>query len=329
MINYRRDNEDLKAAIREHSIADYPLVVPKIGPALGISTSTIRDITSVVVEPLKPMTFDDLADLEHWDTEPNPKQFWVNYARSRQMPQADRDPLRWIYPTTRARLDAGEEVSHKDIMRDWLIAQNQLAPNGRVLSYSFDMKQVSIDPKEIRPGMLVQFEDGSDKRVFPGRVVGIGEDPADGSRIIYLEMFEPVPALLGPEAVSTSLIQPEFMPDRTWALGRDTLRKMNDNGVPVPAGMFDPNDKEKKVYFLDQPMPISEVEAFCNRYFPGNKHRLCVLQSAVFTVLPIHPAAHENGVHSGGRFKPYPDDIQTTEIEAQIDYYGEGMEFEG
>jgi len=93
-----------------------------------------------------------------------------------------------------------------------------------------------------------------------------------------------------------------------------------------PPGMFDPKDPEKRVWFLDQPIPLSVIDNFCKQYYP--QHPECVWQSMVLIVLPIHPAQDTKGRHAGGVFKPYPDDTLRTEIEAQIDYYGEGMEFE-
>jgi len=90
--------------------------------------------------------------------------------------------------------------------------------------------------------------------------------------------------------------------------------------------MFDPKDLGERVYFLDQPMPLSRVQQFCEKHFPDKPQ--CVWQSMVFMVLPIHPKAHPKGVYNGGSFQPYPDDLKITEIEAQIDYFSEGMEFE-
>lgn len=327
MVDYRRNNEDLKVALREHSIHGYPLRVPIFGKALGVKTNTARDITGIVVEPAEPMSFEELAAEMRWSPERQKKAYWVDYARSKHMPLADREPLRWIYPKTRARLEEGYSVSEQEIRKDWLLAMDQVDKNDKIQSYSFDMNQVSMDPLEVAPGMIVQFKDSSTRDAgIPGRVIGIGEDPQDNSRIVYLETFEPVPALLAPKATAPWLIQPEFVPERTWVLGYGTVEAMKRKKVEVPAGMFDPKDSEHRVYYLDQPIPLADVREFCGKNYPKNPE--CIWQSMVLMVLPLHPAEDKNGRHQGGVFKPYPDDIRTTEIEAQIDYFGQGMEFE-
>jgi hypothetical protein len=109
-------------------------------------------------------------------------------------------------------------------------------------------------------------------------------------------------------------------------IGYGTLEAMKRKKFPVPSGTFDPKDPEKRIYFLDQPIPVSEIRDFCQKHFPDEPK--CVWQSITYMVIPIHPAEDPHKRHGGGVFRPYPDDIRRTDIEAQIDYFGEGMEFE-
>lgn len=326
MIEYRRNNEDLKTAIREHSIHGYPLQVPIFKDARGLKTNTVRELTAVIVEPVQPFTFAKLAGEHEWSEDKHDMAYWVKYARDKNMPHADTEPLRWLHPRSRAILEDGYKVSEREIRKQWYLASGHIDRKGNVLSESFDLRQVTMHPEAIEPGMIVEFVDSQNRLGIPGRVVGIAEDPQDKSRIVYLETFEPVPSLLAPKAIAPWLIQPSFVPDKTWVLGYGTLEAMKRKKVEVPAGMFDPKDPEKRVYFLDQPVPVSFVENFCKQYYPD--HPECSWQSLVLIVLPIHAAVDPKGRHQGGVFKPYPDDTRKIEIEQQIDYFGEGMEFE-
>lgn len=328
MVEYRRNTEGLKAAVREHSIEGYPIKVPIFGEALGIKTNTIRDLTAVLVKPVETFTFEQLSQKLDWDKEKHGVEHWVKYARSRNMPHADTEPLRWIYPTGRAILEDGYKLSEEDIRKQWLIASKSIDKDGVVQSYSFDIRQVSMHPNDIEPGMIIEFSDSSGGKEYgwTGRVIGVEPDPEDKSKIIYLETFEPVPALLAPKALAPWMIQPSFVPEKTWVIGYGTYEAMRRKNVDIPPGMFDPKDNEKRVYFLDQPIPLSVIENFCTEYYP--KEPQCVWQSMVMVVLPLHPAVDNKGRHQGGTFRPFPDDTLRTEIEAQIDYYGGEMEFE-
>jgi hypothetical protein len=335
MLKYRRDVEGLKTAIREHSIDGYPLTVPIFKKALGINTSVSRDMVIVVVRPENPTTFEQLADAQGWGSENFGVKHWVNFARERNIVGADSNPLKWIHPKTRAILEDGNKVSMRDIQKEWLQESGHVDRHGNVLSYSFHMKDVGMDPEDVVPGMIVEYSDVSKHELkTAGRVVGIGKDSKDGSRIVYLETFEPVPAYMGPASIAPELIQPNFVPDRTWVLGKGTIMAMLKKGVPIPSGLFmdqrsinefSHHNHQHNVYFLDQPIPLSVVKEFCERNYPDRPE--CVLQSVILMVLPLQPA-HHGKLHKGGYFKPYPDDTQTTEIEAQIDYFNEGMEFE-
>lgn len=327
MIEYHRNNESLKQAIREHTIHDYPLRVPIFEEAKGIKTNSIRELTAVIVEPKDKMRFETLAEALELSSEKVGLEKWVEEAKIRHMPHADTEPLRWMHPRSRVLLEEGYKVSEADIRKEWLRASDHLDKKDYIKSYSFDISQVSIHPEDIEPGMIVQFTDsGGSKSSVVGRVVGTEPDPKDKSKIVYLEVFEPVPALLAPGAHAPWMIQPSFIPDKTWVIGFGTLEAMKRKKLDIPSGMFDPQDPKKKVYFLDQPIPLSDIEAFCKKYYPDNPQ--CVWQSMVYMVIPIHAASDPQGRHQGGIFRPFPDDIRKTEIEAQIDYFGEGMEFE-
>lgn len=327
MIHYKRNTENLKQAIREHTIAGYPLQVPSpFIHATGISTVSIPRLNTVIAELDVPMDIEHLARVRGWDPQPYGILYWKRYTVDKHLPRSEENPLKWIHPSTQGYLENGFTVSMKDIQARWLREQGHLVDSD-VRKFSFDLNSVTMDPEALQPGMIVEFQDNAQKRTgsFPGRVLAVEQDP-DGSPVVLLESFEPVPALLAPKAIAPWMMDPSYVPNKTWALGYGTYKAMEKKRVKLPTGMFDPADGQKRVYFLDQPIPLSKVEDFCKKHYPKDPE--CVWQSVVFVVLPIHPTADPKGRHKGGFFRPYPDDMLTTEIEAQIDFFTEGMEFE-
>lgn len=328
MIHYQRNTEDLKRAIREHSIAGYPLNVPSpFVSALGISTISIPRLTTVVAQIDPPIHFQDLAKYRDWKPHPHNLKWWVDYTVKHRLPHSEENPLKWMHPHSRAALEDGYEVSEQSIQAKWLSALGHMDSEDFIKKFSFDINSVTMPVEALRPGMIVDFFDAQSRQSsFPGRVIGVELDSQDGSPVVLLESFEPVPALLAPKALAPWMIDPSYVPNKTWALGYGTYQAMKKKRIKIPTGMFDPKDEKQRVYFLDQPMPLSKVQNFCEKYYP--KAPECVWQSMVFLVLPIHPKADAKKRHQGGFFRPYPDDTQTTDIEAQIDYFTEGMEFE-
>lgn len=331
MIHYTRNTEDLKRAIREHTISGYPLQLPSpFSTGLGISTVTIPRQTSVIAE-VEAIPFSKLADYRHWDANPYGYDYWVKHTQDLNLPRAQDNPLKWMHPKSQAILEDGYTISERDIQAKWLHELGHLDHENFIRKFSFDINSVSMSPEDLQPGMFVEFQDYHIKDVktpgpFAGRVRAVEKDSQDGTPIVLLESFEPVPALLAPKSLAPWMIDPSYVSNNTWALGRGTYLAMKKKRLKIPLGMFDPEDQKERVYFLDQPMPLSRVQQFCEKHFPDTPQ--CVWQSMVFMVLPIHPKANPKGVYNGGSFQPYPDDLQTTEIEAQIDYFTEGMEFD-
>jgi hypothetical protein len=324
MVEYKRDPEGLKQAVREHSIHDYPLTVPIFGQAKGIGTSSIRGLTSVLVEPIKPLPFSEVATLSMWDAAKHDLEYWLDYGK-RRYPQ---NPLGWMHPHSVAMLEDGYPISMQDVKRAWLKVLGHIDSNDIIRRYSFNLDEVSTESDFLYPGMIVDFYDKKSQTSVTGRVYGKDRDPQDGTEIVYLETFAPVPALLAPKAISPWMLNNTMISDKTWALGYGTVMAMKKKRVKIPKGMYDPKDEGKRVYYLDQPIPIRQVQEFCEKYYPGEQ--ACSWQSMVFMLLPLHPwpdkAAKKR--HEGGSFHPYPDDVSPTEVEAEIDYFTEGMEFE-
>lgn len=339
MVEYRRNPASLKQALREHTISSYPLHVPIFGSAHGISTATIRGQTSVLVTPDKPMSFEEFARAQDWGTTRRGLAEWEQYAIQEGMPHARTEPFRWMHPVSREILEAGNKQSMREIQKTWLEALDELNESDFIVKHSFPIDRVKIDPEKLHPGMLIHFQDIAHptSREAVGRVLETGVDPEDQQPVFFLEPFEPTPALLAPRSIAPWLLEPSYISDMTWALGFGTLEAMKEAGVRIPKGSFARDDKKHRVYFLDEPMPISKVEQFCNKYYPPKSDdpldaRNCLWQSITFLVIPIHPTRDPFGRHRGGIIQPFPDDLDTTEIEAQMDWFGEatgGFEMEG
>ena len=333
MIGYVRNPEVLKTAIREHTISDYLLSVPIFDLAKGVSTSIIRGLTSVLVEPIQPLHIDEVGNRQRWSIEKHDLEYWRGYGSSR----TPKSPLGWMHPRSVTVLQEGYSLSMRDIQEMWLKALGHIDADRIVRRYSFNLDQVSMDSENIHPGMVVEFVDTKSETSYVGRVYGTGADPQDGKPLIYLEPFTPVPAFFAPKAISPWVLNDSMIADKTWVLGPGTVAAMKRKRIKLPKGKYDPKDdreQSKKPYFLDQPIPISRVTELCEKYFPGQP--ICSWQSMVLLVLPLHPAAYKEAVqgpkrpkeHPGGMFRPYPDDVNPTEIEAEIDYFTQEMEFE-
>lgn len=322
MVEYRRDTENLKRAIREHTVHGYPIVVPDFGDATAISTSTIRGLTSILASIDNPKPFKDYAEKKGWKNIKQDRESWEQFAKDMRMPAADTAPLKWMHSNSQAALEEGYKLSMQDIQRTWLQELGHLTGDN-ITKFSFNLDSVYMEFLKLEPGMIVTFHDNKSRLDYPGRVIAKGTDPKDHTPVIYLESFEPIPALLAPKAMAPWLLEPSFTPDRTWALGYGTVNAMKIKRVKIPKGVW---DKEERIYYLDQPIPLSQIEQFCSKKYPENPQ--CLWQSMVFLVVPLHPFSDSQNVHSGGEFRPFPDDTDRTDIEAQIDYFGGAMEFE-
>lgn len=158
--------------------------------------------------------------------------------------------------------------------------------------------------EDVKPGMKVEFiKAHNDPRGIAGTVVGLGVDPNDGSKIVYLELPEPVPVLTFRNVRSIQYdLANLYLPDNEIrVIGYGTLEAMKDMGVEIPPGRFDPNDSEKRLYFLDQPIPASIIQDFCNEHFPGEAN--CVMQSMFIEVVPIHAEAFPGEQETDGIFR--------------------------
>lgn len=332
MIHYTRNTEDLKRAIREHTVAGYPLQLPPpFSTGIGIKTKTIPRQTSIIAEVDPAIPFDKLADYRHWDATPYGYDYWVKYTETHNRPRHPQNPLKWLHHKSIESLENGYTLSERDIHAKWLHESGHLDHENFIRKFSFYLNTVIMTPEELQPGMIVEYQDHpvKDQKIFgpfAGRVLAVEKDSQDGTPIVLLESFEPVPALLAPKSLAPWMMDPSYVSNNTWALGKGTYLAMQKKRIKIPLGMFDPQDPKQRVYFLDQPMPLAKVQKFCEKHFPNKPN--CVYQSMVFMVLPIHATPHPKGVYNGGWFRPYPDDLETTEIEAQIDYFTEGMEFE-
>ncbi len=321
MAEYKRDVSELKRAIGAHRIAGYPVRVPVFGDAFAISSSTSiapsGGITGVMVRPATPMPFETFARIMMWSDAQLHLESWLdNFKKSGRTKGSG---MSMIPADIQDRLERGETASMKDIQEFYLMAWGCLDLDRNVTCYSFPLTSVEIPPEKLRPGMLVEFYDRRSGRTdWMGRVAGFDIDPEDDSQVVVLvELFEPTPYLSLPKASSPGLIRPGFYSSNTWVLGKDVAEEMRKSRIPLPSGRWDIEDPEnaarRRLYYLENPMPIAELEAFC-RTCPDcigdpEEIKACTRNSMIMYVAPIHPGPHANSrMHQGGIFRPLPED---------------------
>lgn len=331
MVEYRRNTAALRKALEERAVFGYPLKVPVFGDAEAVSMSIFRNIISVLASPLVPMEFEDYVAKRQLSTEKHDRDYWVKWAQSRNIPRGEF--LAWMPSSIQTQLQEGYKVSQADIEREHLRSRECLDRHGRVTCDVFDISKVQVPVEKIKPGMMLQFEDKLSKaQAWPGRVVAVEPDPEDGSKVVFIETIDPTPFLSMPEASAPWMIDPSFIPDETWVIGYGTYEAMQRKNAKIPKGKFaedapaaefNANDDRYRLYYLDEPMPLSKIEKFCAKYYP--KARACVWQSTALYVVPIHPAADKAGRHEGGIFRPVADTVWTGEIKLpEYGPYGTG-----
>ncbi len=311
---YKRDVADIKRAIGNHRIEGYPVEVPVFGDAFAISSSTSISpqggITGVLVRPAQPLPFESFAKIMRWGDEQLGLEGWLKYFKERRL--TEESGLKMLPSDIQVRLEAGETASMKDVQEIFLMGMGCLDLDRNVACYSFPLDSVSIPVAKLRPGMLVTFQDLLTRITdWMGRVVGFDTDPEDQSRVVLIELFEPIPYLALPKASAPGLIKPGYYSSRTWVIGKGTAKAMVMNGVPLPPGRWDvenPEDFDRRLfYYLDEPLDLSVIEEFCRARYPG-EYQPCIRNSMMIFVAPIHPSRKIADLHNGGTFRPLPED---------------------
>lgn len=304
---------ELERALKTHTVRGYPAeATPSpFGDVLLEGSTRSRQDVFYRVRPVSPFHFDELARTFHFDATKKGLEEWSRAVEPWPEDPAGgpvlRKPQFLLPPEAVERLEAGEPLSWKDIMETWLRRSGCLDDAGNVTCFDVDSKVVTIPWDKVGPGMLVEFHDEKMKADFAGRVAAVEGDTLE-DRIVYLELFEPTPFMDAPEAMAPWKIRPGFHSSLTWKLGYGTAEAWQKSGMPFPPGDWqpDPEGKRKRPhYVLKEPIPLSEVEAFCRKNYPEEPH--CIQQSMVMYVVPVQPSPRRRD-HQGGVFTPIPEE---------------------
>lgn len=321
-MSYIRDVESIREAASRHRVADYHVMVRDTWPAVIRNWSRVQDKIYYRVEFDEPVELDVFFDEMNISGQKHDLEYWRERFRIAHgdEPVELRTPKVYLPEDLEQILVSGGKLSAQDYARSRYLAQGCLSPAGDlgpvdfVRCADFPAADITIPVEFLKLGMFVEFEDNKRDQInWAGRVVGVEKDLSDGTPVVLVELLHPMPALFYPYAISAPNIRPGFYSSETWVLGYRLLRAFQIKGEEIPKGQYR-QDQGDRMYFLDEPMPISEIWDFVEKYYP--KEQAYFWQSLIWYVLPIHPTPHDDRrVHQGGVFRPIPEGIDVEGLE--------------
>lgn len=301
-------SDELERALRTHTVEGYPARAELFGDVTLAGSTRSRQNIFFRVRPEKPMPYDQLASRFRFDTRPLSLAEWTGGEGVPLEMPALRTPSTFFPPEIWETLEAGGKVSWKDVMEMWLRRGGCLDENRNVICYDVDAKTVNIPWDKVETGMLVEFRDAKlGKTGWAGRVVDM-EGSTQDNKIVYVELFEPVPFIDAPEAMAPEKILPGFYSGITWKLGYGAAEGWEKVGKAFPPGEWQTDTTRRRPrpnYLFKEPIPLSEVKEFCDRYYPEEPH--CLWQGMIMYIVPIKlgPKAPH---HQGGTLLPVPEE---------------------
>ena len=259
------------------------------------------------IQPDRPPYFPKYADAKNISDNPMSFDDWRQQHSARgsgEIPVMNVD--------LREKLERGEKVSPREREFFHLNDTGCLEEKNRVICSTIELRHLEIF--EPRKGMLVEFEDSESSQVgWPGRIADVEEDGT-----VLLEVFNPIPFMETPLTLDESKMRPGFWSELTPAFGATTLKAWERSGRPRPAGKWMRPAWEDKdaLYYLDEPIPLTEIEAMCKDELEDKEEqRFCSLQSTWLFVLPLDLAGTGEN-RRGGVFRPLPEDLDPYEVVA-------------
>lgn len=282
---------DLRRLVREHSISGYRVRVPlfvsrgtwKVGsptPSNGTIEKQIRPekggfiFYKVVAD--NPIPFSQFADNMRVSAKPMTMKEW----RNKFVKGTASFPA--IAADLREKLEAGGMVSQADVLFRELVDRGCVDIDQNVFCYTFPAAEVLISDPE--PGQLVEIDGG-----WPGVVIGFENVEKAKKKLILIQEFTPVPYLRTPEALLPAAVEKSYTLPLTWVLGVDLVKAIEKTGGKLPPGEWSENRED---YVLEQPIPLSEIEDFCEdpktwEKLGQGKNILCLQQAMMLHTLPL------------------------------------------
>jgi hypothetical protein len=184
------------------------------------------------------------------------------------------------------RLEEGHSISFAQIEHDSLVQRGCIDPDDRVYCYTFWSNEVVIHPKQLKRGMLVEYDyilQDKEHHSCQGRIVGF----MDKNQVALLELFTPLPYLQVPDEVDGELIKKGFYSEGTYAIGYGTYEAFEiaeeESGKKlIPEGTW---DSDHRIYTLKDFMPLSVVQDLCAEAYGDQPH--CLWQALIMYIVPI------------------------------------------
>jgi hypothetical protein len=324
---YKRDSEELREALRNHSVAGYPVEIKMYGAGTIVRQGGMGPVVTntagvrrqgapqpyYVIRIDNPMPFSKFAELEGISRDPLTSAQWDELL-SKQF-KSEFVPVGF---GAMDRIDAGESVSRWEATYESMYDSGQLDGDGNIVLVTLFPQQVKIPPDKLKYGMLVDVVDDQGA-ALPGRFWG----KVDDGKVALIELFAPMPYLDTPNAVASEFIKPEFISEFTYALGRGTAETWELMKGKLPKGRWDGDPG--RIYLLDQAIPLSKVEKLCKEYVkknappePESALAYCVWHSMILNILPLYLEFPDLQKYKGGdfgvEFQPLPEDVSQADM---------------
>lgn len=337
---YKRNDEALKEALESHTVDGTEVVVPVFNEAVILDqggTGPVKHIHPSSVELGSPLVYYQVraknpVPFELWLKSRFPqdaaKQLTFDEWARRAGRRGDRPEGEVYLPMPdymRRKIEEGGTVSPADVEYDDLVNRGCIDQHGKVSCYTFWQDKVLIDPKQLKRGMLVEYEygRGQEQQRFQGSIIGFSKD----GQIALLELFTPVPYLDLPDSVSSGDIKKGFYSDVTYVIGYGTFEAFEiaaeESGENVenliPPGTWDTEVvKDRRFYTMKEYLPMSVVDELCKEAY--GSERWCFWQAMVVYVCPVMLFDETYK----GTWHPLPEN--QVQVDAVISYEEEGEE---
>lgn len=293
MASHTRDDSELRRALETHEVRGYRVTAPIFGKSVIVSQApTVGPFTYFLVQGLKHVPFDKWLQAKHISSEKMTQKEWEETYE-----YGSRKPVRMM-PELQEILEGGGKVSMADVEFSDLMARGCIDMDNMVHCQPFDSKSVTMDPKDLEPGMLVELEGsnvsiGNRQDAWPVRVVSV-----KGTALLA-DLLVPATYLRMPDALLSKKIKPGYHSRKTVAFGEGLAQAWENEGEKLPPGEW---SKDGHEYLLHEPLDSEAVEAFCKKHYPEEPH--CLWQGLLMYVIPVNV---DPNAEYGVRIRPLPE----------------------
>ena len=282
---HTRDDSELRRALETHSVAGYPVQVPIFGKGHIVSQAPqVGAFIYYLVEADRPIPFETWIEKKNLSSDKMTQAQWEETYE-----YGSRKPVR-MQAELQEILEKGGSVSMADVEFADLMARGCIDPDQNVHCQPFDSRSVQMDPKDLRPGMLIELE-GTNYSIH-----GRGQTDVWAARVVtvhgsdlLVDLLIPSTYLRMPDLLDSKKIKPGYHSKKTVAFGEGLVQAWTNEsgefdfeGRPLPPGQW---SEDKKEYLLNEPLESDVLEEFCRENFPDEPH--CLWQGLLMYVVPV------------------------------------------